>query len=89
MQVAWEALLVQARTNHNLVRSQWEGVQVKQDVTLSNRVSRRRGCSLPCVGWGGGDLPCQSDELLVWYHDTHGVAATAKTLVPGQREGGI
>ena len=78
MQLAWEALLAQARTIHNLVQAQSEGSQVQQGVTQPFRVTAEAMLIAKRGAQGGGDLPCQDDELLAWYHDAHGVAVIAK-----------
>ena len=78
MQLAWEALLAQARMIHNLVQAQSEGFQVQQGVTQPFRVTAEAMLIAKRGAQGGGDLPCQDDELLAWYHDAHGVAVIAK-----------
>ena len=69
MQLAWEALLEQARAN--------------REVAQANRVTAEAMLLAMCEAQGFCGLPCHDDELAAWFHDADGVAAIAKATVQG------
>ena len=97
MQLAWEALLAQAHTNHkaqeqvaNLVQAHREVIQVQRELAQAQRevaqVNRVMAeAALLTMRWAQGccEMPCQDDELQAWFHDAHVVAAIAKASVDG------
>ena len=90
MQLAWEALLAQAQTNHkaqeqvaHLVQAHRGAIQELREVVQVSRVIAEATLLTLRGAQGCCEMPCQVDELQAWFHDAHGVAGIAKASVDG------